>query len=390
MIAELMTGGDVQETGAVWRVPAVRALLAASVLGFTSYAATLSALPSYAVRSGAGVAAAGLVTTVFLAATVLTQVAVPRLVARRGLGPVFAAGLLALGAPAPLYLLGDSLAWLSAVSTVRGAGFGVLTVLGSTIAARAVPESRRGEALGVYGLALAVPTLAAVPGGVALTLGGHFPVVAWLAAVPVLGLAAVPALVRAVPGAVTQASGQPSGPAVRVSLGPSAVLLVVTLAGAGLVTFLPIARPDGVVATAALLVFGVVGAVARWGGGVLADRVGSRVVLPPALLVGAGGLAALSLGLGSDVAVLLGAAAFGAAFGGVQNTTIVVAMARAGEHGTTTASAVWNAAFDAGTGIGALAVGVLAAALGLDLAYAVLAAALVLAVPLALRVTRPR
>ena len=390
MIAELMTGGDVQETGAVWRVPAVRALLAASVLGFTSYAATLSALPSYAVRSGAGVAAAGLVTTVFLAATVLTQVAVPRLVARRGLGPVFAAGLLALGAPAPLYLLGDSLAWLSAVSTVRGAGFGVLTVLGSTIAARAVPESRRGEALGVYGLALAVPTLAAVPGGVALTLGGHFPVVAWLAAVPVLGLAAVPALVRAVPGAVTQASGQPSGPAVRASIGPSAVLLVVTLAGAGLVTFLPIARPDGLVATAALLVFGVVGAVARWGGGVLADRVGSRVVLPPALLVGAAGLAALSLGLGSDVAVLLGAAAFGAAFGGVQNTTIVVAMARAGEQGTTTASAVWNAAFDAGTGIGALAVGVLAAALGLDLAYAVLAAALVLAVPLALRVTRPR
>jgi predicted MFS family arabinose efflux permease len=384
-----VTGGDVRATGSVWRLPAVRALLAASVLGFTSYAATLSALPSYAVRSGAGVAAAGVVTTVFLAATVLTQLAVPRLVARRGLGPVFGAGLVALGAPAPLYLLGDSLGWLSAVSTVRGAGFGVLTVLGSTIAARAVPEARRGEALGVYGLALAVPTLGAVPGGVALTLAGHFPVVAWLAAVPLLGLLAVPALVRAVPDVVTRSSGRPAGPAVRASLGPSLVLLVVTLAGAGLVTFLPIARPDGLVATAALLVFGVVGAVARWGGGVLADRVGSRVVLPPALLVGAAGLAALSLGLHDDVAVLLGAAAFGAAFGGVQNTTIVVAMARAGEDGTTTASAVWNAAFDAGTGIGALVVGVLAAALGLDLAYAVLAAALVLAVPAALRVTRP-
>jgi predicted MFS family arabinose efflux permease len=384
-----VTGGDVRATGSVWRLPAVRALLAASVLGFTSYAATLSALPSYAVRSGAGVAAAGVVTTVFLAATVLTQLAVPRLVARRGLGPVFGAGLVALGAPAPLYLLGDSLGWLSAVSTVRGAGFGVLTVLGSTIAARAVPEARRGEALGVYGLALAVPTLGAVPGGVALTLAGHFPVVAWLAAVPLLGLLAVPALVRAVPDVVTRSSGRPAGPAVRASLGPSLVLLVVTLAGAGLVTFLPIARPDGLVATAALLVFGVVGAVAQWGGGVLADRVGSRVVLPPALLVGAAGLAALSLGLHDDVAVLLGAAAFGAAFGGVQNTTIVVAMARAGEDGTTTASAVWNAAFDAGTGIGALVVGVLAAALGLDLAYAVLAAALVLAVPAALRVTRP-
>ena len=384
----MSTTGE-QQTGSVWRVPAIRALVAASVLGFTSYAATLSALPSYAVRAGAGVAAAGVVATVFLAATVLTQLAVPRLVARRGLGPVFAAGLVALGAPAPLYLLGDSVGWLAAVSTVRGAGFGVLTVLGSTIAARAVPEARRGEALGVYGLALAVPTLAAVPGGVALTLAGHFPAVAWLAAVPLLGLLAVPALVRAVPDVVTRSAGRPAGPAARASVGPSLVLLVVTLAGAGLVTFLPIARPDGLVATAALLVFGVVGAVARWGGGVLADRVGSRVVLPPALLAGAAGLLTLSLGLEHDVAVLLGAAAFGASFGGVQNTTIVVAMARAGEHGTTTASAVGNAAIDAGTGIGALVVGVLAAALGLDLAYAVLAAAVVLAVPLAVRVTRP-
>ena len=71
------------------------------------------------------------------------------------------------------------------------------------------------------------------------------------------------------------------------------------------------------------------------------------------------------------------------------DTSLVVAMARAGERGTTTASAVWNASFDAGTGVGALVVGVVAAAVGLDLAYAVLAALLVLVLPLAVRVTRP-
>ncbi len=374
----------------MWRIPAVRALLVASVLGFTSYAITLSALPSYAVRGGAGVGAAGLVTTVFLVATVLTQAAVPRLVSRYGLGPVLAGGLLALGAPAPLYLLGDGLAWLCVVSGLRGTGFGVITVLGATIAARAVPLHRRGESLGLYGLALGVPTLAATPGGVALVLSGHLPVVVALATLPVLGLLAVPAVVRAVPATVTASSGDPTGPVVRAAAPPAAVLLVVTLASAGLLTFLPIARPDGAVATLALLVFGITGALSRWGGGVLSDRIGTRLLLPGSLVVGAAGLVLLAVGLDVDAVVVVGAGVFGVSYGGVQNTSLVVAMARAGERGTTTASAVWNAAYDAGTGIGALAVGVLAAVLGLDLAYAVLAASLVLTVPLALRVTRPR
>lgn len=383
-------GGQQREqgTGPVWRVPAVRALLAASLLGFTSYAVTLAALPSYAVRGGAGVAAAGLVTTVFLAATVLTQLAVPRLVGRFGLGPVLAGGLVAIGGPSPLYLLGDGTVWLCAVSAVRGTGFGVLTVLGATIAARVVPPSRRGESLGLYGLALGLPTLAATPGGVALVLSDRFPLVVAVATLPLLGLLAVPRLVRAVPSAVTAPSGDPVGPAVRAAAPPSGVLLVVTLAGAGVVTFLPIARPDGVVATVALLVFGLTGALCRWAGGVLTDRHGTRVLLPGALGLGVLGLALLAVGLDTDALVYAGAAVFGVAYGGSQNTTLVVAMARAGERGTTTASAVWNAAFDAGTGLGALAVGVVAAAVGLDLSYAVLAALLLLVLPVAVRVTR--
>ncbi len=187
---------------------------------------------------------------------------------------------------------------------------------------------------------------------------------------------------------MTAPSGDPVGPAVRAAAPPSAVLLVVTLAGAGVVTFLPIARPDGVVATVALLVFGLTGAVCRWAGGVLTDRYGTRVLLPVALLLGVLGLVLLAVGLDSDAAVYAGAAVFGVAFGGSQNTTLVVAMARAGERGTTTASAVWNAAFDAGTGLGALAVGVVAAGVGLDRSYGVLAVLVALVLPVAVRVTR--
>ena len=119
----------------LWRLPALRALVGTTALGFASYCLTLASLPAYAVAGGAGETSAGVVTTVFLLVTIACQMGVPALTARFGLGPVLGAGLIALGAPAPLYALSDSLGWVAAISAVRGAGFAVLTVLGSTLAA---------------------------------------------------------------------------------------------------------------------------------------------------------------------------------------------------------------------------------------------------------------
>jgi predicted MFS family arabinose efflux permease len=383
-----VAGGTTRTGSSLWRLPAMRALVGATALGFASYCLTLASLPAYAVAGGADAGTAGAVTAVFLVVTILAQSGVPALTARFGLGPVLAAGLVALGAPAPLYVLDDGLGWLSALSVVRGAGFGVLTVVGALLSARVAPAERRGEAIGLYGLAIAVPNLVAVPAGVALVLGGHVGWLAWLAASPVLALPLVPRLVRAVP--LEPAGGTSSRAAARAALAPSAVLLVVTLAGGGLVTFLPIERPDGALATAALLAFGVTGAVARWRAGLLADRMGARTLLPLSLVVGAAGLALVAVGLGAgDGWVLAGAAVFGAGFGAVQNLTLVTAFARAGEGGAAAASAMWNASFDAGTAAGALALGLVATGLGLPWTYVAVSVVLVLALPVARAAARP-
>lgn len=381
-----------ERRSSLWRLPAVRSLVALNALGFLSYSLLLSALPAHAAALGAGLTAAGAVTTVFLVATVLAQMVVPALVARLGIGPVLAGGLVALGAPSPLYLLADDVRWFAVVSVVRGLGFAVLTVLGSTIAAQAVPPARRGESIGIYGLAISVPTLAAVPGGTALTLAGHFPWVAAMAAAPVLALVFVPGLVRALgPPEVPTPGG--SRAAVWAAAAPSLMLLVVTLAGGGLVTFLPIELPDGALAVVALLVFGVSTALCRWGAGLLVDRLGARVLLPATLASGVAGMLLVALGLraagaGGAAAVLTGAFALGVAYGAVQNLTLVIALARAGAGQTTTVSAVWNACYDTGTAIGALAVGAVAAQVGLPLSYVFVAVLLALALPLA--VTLPR
>ncbi len=387
-----MHGGTVEVRASLWRSPAMRALVGVTVLGFASYCLTLAALPTYAVQGGAGESTAGIVTAVLLAVTIAVQAVVPALTARFGQARVLVAGMVALGAPSPLYAVDDGLLWLSLLSAVRGVGFAVLTVLGATLAAQVAPAERRGEAIGIYGLAIAVPNMVAVPAGVALVLDGHAGWLAWLAASPLLGLFLVPTLVRAMPPQEVRGAAGAGRIAAMAALAPSVVLFVVTLAGGGLVTFLPIERPDGALATAALLLFGLTGAITRWRAGLLADRLGSRRLLPLALCLGAVGLAVVAAGLvAGDAWVLVGAAVFGAGFGAVQNLTLLAAFARAGEGGATAASAMWNASFDAGMAVGALALGIVAAGIGLPWTYALVGALLAAFLPIALASTgRPR
>jgi predicted MFS family arabinose efflux permease len=386
---EVVHGSTADKEVSLWRSPAMRALVGVTVLGFASYCLTLASLPTYAVQGGARESTAGIVTAVLLVVTIAVQAVVPALTARFGQARVLVAGLVALGAPSPLYAVDDGLLWLSALSAVRGIGFAVLTVLGATLAAQVAPVERRGEAIGIYGLSIAVPNLIAVPAGVALVLDGHAGWLAWLAASPLLGLAFVPTLVRAMPPAETQGTAGAGRIAAMAALAPSVVLFVVTLAGGGLVTFLPIERPDGALATAALLLFGLTGAITRWRAGLLADRLGSRRLLPVALCLGAAGLVVVAAGLvAGDAWVLVGAAVFGAGFGAVQNLTLLAAFARAGEGGATAASAMWNASFDAGTAAGALGLGIVAVGIGLPWTYVLVAALLVAALPVASAATR--
>ena len=119
-----------------------------------------------------------------------------------------------------------------------------------------------------------------------------------------------------------------------------------------------------------------------------ASRSGPRLLLPGTVALGVVGLAALGFGLGREVNVLLlaGAAVFGIAYGAVQNLTLVVTFARARGHGASTVSAVWNAAFDTGTGIGAVVVGALAATgMGVPTALGVCAGLIAVCLPLAVR-----
>lgn len=210
-----------------------------------------------------------------------------------------------------------------AVSLARGAGLGIVVVAGTALAAAVVPAERRGEGLGVYGVAVGVPAALCLPLGVWLTgHAGYPPVFLAGAALPLTGLVATFGL-PAQRAEVQRHGAVLSGLRVAGLARPTVVFAAVTLAAGALVTFLPLAVPGGSrqLAAVALLVQASLAPLARWGAGRYGDRHGSSRLLVPAVLAAALGTAGL-VWVDIPLAVVAGTGLFGIGFGAAQNVTL--------------------------------------------------------------------
>ena len=76
------------------------------------------------------------------------------------------------------------------------------------------------------------------------------------------------------------------------------------------------------------------------------------MLLAPGVLLAAAGMLMLSLAT-VPVAVIAGAAVFGAGFGVTQNASLTLMYDRVPESGYSAVSALWNLAYDGGMGLGA-------------------------------------
>lgn len=362
--------------------------------GFTGYAILLPVAPLWAVHGGAGTAGSGLVNFVLLLATVLTQLFVPRSLRRWGWGPVMALGMLLLGVPAAAYAASDGLGWVLACSAVRGMGFGVLTVVGASAVAALVDPRRRGEAIGAYGLAVALPNVVLLPIGPWLAEEVSFWAVFLVAALPLLGIPAslrvastlherAPDLLEALDPGDSPTAFAHHLPLLR----PMVLLLSVTLAGGAVITFAPQMVDHRGWVTAGLFVMGLLTTLTRWRIGAIADRLGAQRFLVPLVLltvVGTGLTAWSVAGDDTRIAVfLVGMVALGLAYGGLQNLTLLLCFAAVSRRQHNDASAGWNIAFDVGTALGSVAVGAIAAGTSFASAFLVVTAVVVLVLPLA-------
>ncbi|HEY3734408.1 MAG TPA: MFS transporter [Streptosporangiaceae bacterium] len=336
-----------------------------SIIGASvSFYLPLSVMPMYAKSSGASTGA-GLVTGALLLTTVAVELMTPRLLARVGYRLSLTVGLLLLGAPALALLASSDPAVIIGVSILRGAGFAVATVAGGALTASLIPPERRGEGLGLVGIVGGVPALVALPAGVWVAAHWGFgPVFAATAAAALLALVVMPGM-PGDRGADVHAHEVLPRLRDRALRRPAAVFSASAMAAGVLVTFVPlaIAGRSAAVATIALFAQPAASTLARWAAGKTGDRRGHARLLCPGVVLSAVGMAALAA-TSSPALVIGGAAAFGVGFGLLQNATLTLMYARVPASGQTAVSAIWNAAYDAGMGAGAIGMGLLAGHIG--------------------------
>jgi predicted MFS family arabinose efflux permease len=367
--------GPEPKTGAPEResllTPPVVLLTLVSFATLFGFQLLLSVVPLYADEAGGGSSGAGLATAAFMLSTVMTQIQMPRILGRFGYRRALAAGLLFLGVPALFYAYATTLAPILAVTLLRGVGFGVVTVVFAALIVELAPPGRRGEALGLLGVAITLPTIFCNALGLWLVDRFGFEIVFLLGGVaPLLGLAMIHGIrFAATPGGneegVSFFAGLRRPHLRRIFL----LFAAATMAAGVVVTFLPLAVPGSGIfsAAGALLVVGITSTASRWWGGRFGDRRDPRLLLAPGLIACAIGIAGLPFG---GALMLAGAALFGTGFGLLQNATLILTMERVSKSEYGLGSTLWNAAFDAGTGVGAFSFGFVISAVGFAWSFA--------------------
>ncbi|MGW5867115.1 MFS transporter [Streptomyces sp. NPDC055239] len=377
----------------VIRVPGIPHLLIVVLCCFSGFALLLPVSPAWAVNGGADELGAGLVTAILMTATVLTQLCVNTALRKLGWTRTLTLGALLLGLPALLQALSDHLLPILLTTALRGAGFGIVTVCGSTAAAALAPRGRQGAAIGIYGLAIALPQVVLTPAAPWLMGTFALPAIIACGILPVLALPWTRALGHAVEARTHSSSprtGHPRHPAatttvLRRILLPITVLLLVTAAGGAVLTFAPQFTATPTLAATGLLALTVTAALARWGCGALADRIALRPISAGLVSAACVGLALIALAVDSDsdsvLILLCGLILLGAAYGGLQSLTLVQAFDHAGVENRHTTSVAWNIGYDAGTGLGSLALGLAAQAATFSAGFATMSVVMAAAIP---------
>lgn len=293
------------------------------------------------------------------------------------------------------YPLAGGLVPLLLVRFAHGTAFGVAHTAAATIVQTAIPPARRAEGTAYYGTS---PTVATAAGpAFAILLCQAWGYSALFAAATVASVIAMvfAVFIPASPPQPREASafGSSAGGRVRRQLTrvvePAAVpisliALILGTAYSAILAFLnSYAASVGLASVAAtfFLVYTVAVLVTRLFAGQVQDRHGDNIIMYPAILCFAAGMAVLAMTNGATV-LLISGALIGAGFGTAMSAGQTIAVSAAPDERVGRSVSTYFLLLDLGTGVGPVFLGLLIGAAGYRSMFAVLAGMLVAAIPL--------
>ncbi|MDO5512512.1 MFS transporter [Corynebacterium sp.] len=369
----------------MWKAPGFVPTLVAVFAAFGAWSLLLPVIPLAALDAGHSATIAGATTGVFMAATVLTQIFTPAMLRRIGYNPVMVASAFMLGVPALGHLLDDAVWALLLFSALRGVGFGALTVAESALIAELVPARFLGKASGMLGVFVGVAQMVFLPLGLWMT--GQFGFGSVYVAAAIVALIAAVMCLR-IPRIRAQESSRERAPGDvsmwKLVLVPAVAVNTLSMSFGAVSSFLPAAVLELDPVTGAVIggfMLSITGGAAmalRYVSGMVADRAGrAGITMIPGQVMGFSGVALMALVIANGWSVwwlVLAGILFGGGFGMVQNEALLEMFQRLPRTKVSEASAVWNMAYDAGTGLGSFVLGFVAAQAAYSGAYTVAAA----------------
>lgn len=334
--------------------PRFAALFAATMTAMLGVGVVITVLPRFVKGPAGGTDVdVGIVVGVFAIAAIAARPIAGRLADVRGRRAIVMTGAVLMALAAPLYAAGLGVPGLVAARVCLGFGEALVYTGAAIWAVDLAPSDRRGQAIGLLGLAVWGSMSVGAPIGEALLQIGSYDLV-WLVAgtLPVLGAVLASRLPDPhVPRPRTAPAGALLPAGVVAPLGASALASV----GFATVTSFLVLHLDALGddrGPALFTVFAATVVVTRLAGGRLPDRLGARRSALLASAAEAIGLALIALASSATLA-LAGVVLLGLGFSTLLPALTLVAIDRTRESGHASALGAFTAGFDIGTGLGA-------------------------------------
>lgn len=358
------------------RVVAFLAIFASVLCCFLAIGAVLPILPRYVKGPlASGDLAVGIVVGAFAFTAVVGRPIGGRLADSRGRRLIVVAGLVLSALGGAMYFLPLDVPGLVLARLVLGVGDGWVFTAGATWIVDLAPPARRGQAIGIFGLAIwGGLAVGPVLGEGLYSAGGYDAVWGFAAIAPLAGAL----IARRIPDPFVPRPPAPRGE--RPALVPREVRLpglALALANVGygaVAGFLVLHLADRGIGHGAAAFAAFAGAVvfARLALGGLPDRLGPQVTAFGAFLAETIGLVLIGAAH-TWVVAGLGAVVMGLGFSLLFPSLALIVMDRVGEESRGTAMGAFTAFFDVGVGLGAPLAGGVAALAGYPTAFYVAA-----------------
>lgn len=342
-------------------------IMASTFLFFFSLHLLITPLPLYIKEVGGQPAQIGLVMGANALTAVLSRPLVGRLVDRWGRKPVMIVGSAIFIAVPLLYALARSISSLFLARIFHGMGIAAFTTAYATLASELVPPPRRGEALGLVGVAAPLSIMLAPPLGGALLPRLDFSLLFCLAS-----SAAALSLLMALPiREAVQASNSQKGPGFLPTLRerniwvPCLLNVALGLTYGSILTFLPLFGVERKIANVGLFftAHGLMTVTVQMPLGRLSDRVGRIAVIVPATVLLALALAGLELVGGVELLIVV-AILYGLGLSGAWTALTALIVDRTAPEVRGTAVGLLFGGYDLGIGLGGVLMGSVAETVG--------------------------